>query len=50
MGKKETAEPQPLLRQLPVGFVVRVAQKENNSCKIFQRYQMVLLPYEVVLG
>lgn len=48
MGKKETAEPQPLQRQLPVGFVVCVcvAQKENNSYKIFQKYQMVLLPYE----
>lgn len=37
MGKKETAEPQPLQRQLPVGFVVCVAQEENNLCEIFQR-------------
>lgn len=49
MGKKETAEPQPLQRQLPVGFVVCVAQKENNSSKIFQRQKTVLLPYVVVL-
>lgn len=49
MGKKETAEPQPPPRQLPVVFVVPVAQKENNS-EIFQRYQIFLLPSEVVLG
>lgn len=50
MGKKETAEPQPLQRQLPVAFVVCVAQEENNSCKLFQRQQTLLLPYEAALG
>lgn len=38
MGKKETAEPQPLPRQLPVGFVVCVWLRKRTIHRRYFRY------------